>query len=136
MAKALDLEEQEQLDQLKHFWNRYGNFITWVAIVVFGSIAAWNAWNFWQAKQAAAASVLYEEVEKAVAKQDTERIERSFNDLKNQYGGTTYAQQGALLAAKGLYASGDANKASNQAALHTTPPSTIYAATARRQCTS
>lgn len=111
MAKALDLEEQEQLDQLKHFWNRYGNFITWVAIIVFGSIAAWNAWNFWQAKQAAAASVLYEEVEKAVAKKDLERIERSFNDLKNQYGRTTYAQQGALLAAKGLYAGGDATKA-------------------------
>jgi hypothetical protein len=29
MAKHLDLEEQEQLDQLKHFWKQYGNLITW-----------------------------------------------------------------------------------------------------------
>jgi hypothetical protein len=34
MAKHLDLEEQEQLDQLKHFWNQYGNLITWVLIAV------------------------------------------------------------------------------------------------------
>ena len=30
MAKHLDLEEQEQLDALKHFWTRYGTLITGV----------------------------------------------------------------------------------------------------------
>jgi predicted negative regulator of RcsB-dependent stress response len=34
MATHLDLEEQEQLDQLKHFWNQYGNLITWVLVIV------------------------------------------------------------------------------------------------------
>jgi predicted negative regulator of RcsB-dependent stress response len=29
MATHLDLEEQEQLDQLKSFWKQYGNLITW-----------------------------------------------------------------------------------------------------------
>jgi predicted negative regulator of RcsB-dependent stress response len=29
MAKHLDLEEQEQLDEIKHFWKEYGNLITW-----------------------------------------------------------------------------------------------------------
>lgn len=48
MAKHLDLEEQEQLDQIKHFWAQYGNLITWTLIVVFGSMAAWNGWNYWQ----------------------------------------------------------------------------------------
>lgn len=111
MANTLDLEEQEQLDQLKHFWARWGNLITWAAIAVFGSIAAWNGWTYWQAKQSAAASVLYDEVERAVSGGDAQRTERAFNDLKNQYGGTTYAQQGALLAAKGLFATGAADKA-------------------------
>ena len=32
MANQLDLEEQEQLDQIKHFWKQYGNAITWVLI--------------------------------------------------------------------------------------------------------
>ena len=40
MAKHLDLEEQEQLDQIKHFWSKYGNAITWVLIVVLGAFAA------------------------------------------------------------------------------------------------
>ena len=65
MAKHLDLEEQEQLDQIKHFWAQYGNLISWVLIVVFGSFAAWNGWNYWQRSQASQASALYEEVERA-----------------------------------------------------------------------
>jgi len=40
MANQLDLEEQEQLDQLKHFWSQYGNLITWLLIVVLGSVEA------------------------------------------------------------------------------------------------
>jgi predicted negative regulator of RcsB-dependent stress response len=56
MAKPLDLEEQEQLDELKHFWKSYGNLITWALIVVFGGIAAWNGWQYWQRTQAAQAS--------------------------------------------------------------------------------
>jgi predicted negative regulator of RcsB-dependent stress response len=43
-----DLEEQEQLAQIKHFWNRYGNLIASVLIVVFGGIAAFNGWNYWR----------------------------------------------------------------------------------------
>ncbi len=52
MAKHLDLEEQEQLDQIKHFWAQYGNLITWVLIAVFGSVAAWNGRNYWQSSHA------------------------------------------------------------------------------------
>jgi predicted negative regulator of RcsB-dependent stress response len=53
MAKHLDLEEQEQLDDLKHFWKSYGNLITWTLIVAFGAYAAWNGWQYWQRTQAA-----------------------------------------------------------------------------------
>ena len=31
MATQLDLQEQEQLDALKAFWNKHGNLITWTA---------------------------------------------------------------------------------------------------------
>ena len=46
MASHLDLEEQEQLAELKHFWKTYGNLISWVLIVVLGSYAAWNGWQY------------------------------------------------------------------------------------------
>lgn len=109
----LDLEEQEQLDQLKHFWNQYGNLITWVLIVVFGAIAAWNGWQYWQRQQATQAGALYDEVERAAEAGDTARVERAFSDIKDKFGSTTYAQQAGLLAAKVLADKGkpDASKA-------------------------
>ena len=102
MARHLDLEEQEQLDELKHYWNEYGNLITWILIVVFGAIAAWNGWQWWQREQAAKASGLYDVVEQAAAAGDATRVEQAFNDIKDKYGRTTYAQQAGLLAAKVL----------------------------------
>lgn len=111
MAKHLDLEEQEQLDQLKHFWNTYGNLITWVLIAVFGAIAAWNGWQYWQRSQAAAASALYEEVERAAQAGDQARVERAFNDIRDKYGNTAYAQQAGLLAAKGFAEQGKSDAA-------------------------
>ena len=102
MASHLDLEEQEQLAQLRHFWNTYGNWITWALIAVLGAYAAWNGYQYWQRDQAAKASVLYDEVERAAAAGDAARIERSLADMKDRFGSTTYAHQAALLAARAL----------------------------------
>jgi predicted negative regulator of RcsB-dependent stress response len=37
MASHLDLEEQEQLDDLKHFWSKYGPLLTWMLIAVLAA---------------------------------------------------------------------------------------------------
>ncbi len=102
MAKHLDLEEQEQLAEIKHFWDQYGNLITWVMIAVFGSIAAWNGWQYWQRTEAVHAAAMYDEVERAAVAGDTSRVERAFSDMKDKFGRTTYAQQAALLTARVL----------------------------------
>lgn len=111
MAKHLDLEEQEQLDEIKHFWNEYGNLITWVLIAVFGTIAAWNGWQYWQRTQAAQAATMYDEVERAAQAGDTARVERAFSDMKEKFGRTTYAQQAGMLAAKVFVDKGNADAA-------------------------
>ena len=102
MANHLDLEEQEQLDALKHFWTRWGTLITGLLVVVLGAFTAWNGYQYWQRTQAIKASALYDEVERAVAAGDVARVERSFSDIRDKFGGTTYAQQAGLLAAKVL----------------------------------
>lgn len=102
MSKALDLEEQEQLDQLKHFWKTWGNLISWLLIAVLGSYAAWNGYQYWERSQSVKASALYDEVERAVAAGDVSRVERSLADMKDNFGSTQFAQQAALLAAKTL----------------------------------
>jgi predicted negative regulator of RcsB-dependent stress response len=111
MATPLDLEEQEQLDQIKHFWRTWGNLISWVLIAVLGSYAAWNGYQYWQHSQATKAASLHDEVERAVASGDLGRVERSLADMKDKFGSTQFAQQSALLAAKALHAQGKAEAA-------------------------
>lgn len=113
MAKHLDLEQQEQLDELKHFWKQYGDFITWGLIIVLGAFAAWNGYHYWQRSQAAQASVMYDEVERSVQSGDVAKIDRSLADMKERFGGTTFAQQAGLLAARAYYDKGniDASRA-------------------------
>lgn len=100
MAKPLDLNEQEQLDQIKHFWAKYGNAISTVLIVVFGSIAGWNGWQYWQNQKATAAAVLFDEFERAANAGETERMQRALSDMQSEFGGTILTAQAALLAAK------------------------------------
>jgi predicted negative regulator of RcsB-dependent stress response len=100
MANQLDLEEQEQLDQIKHFWKRYGNAITWVLMVVMGAFASWNFYHYWQRSQAQQAAALFDEVDRAVLAADAVRMERVFSDMKDKFSGTTYAQQSGLLVAR------------------------------------
>ena len=100
MVTPLDLQEQEQVDQLKAFWQQYGNLITWTLILALGGFAAWNGWNWWQRDQGIKASSMFDELERAAQANDAERSARVFADLKERFPRTAYAQQGALLAAK------------------------------------
>lgn len=100
MSSHLDLEEQEQLDELKHFWKQYGNAITWFLIVVMGSYVAWNGYQYWERQQSSKAAALFDEVERTAASGDAAKLERAWNDMKDRFPGTTFAAQSALLAAK------------------------------------
>lgn len=115
MANQLDLEEQEQLDQIKHFWNQYGNAITWALIVVLGAFASWNFYQYWQRSQAAQAAALFDEVERSLQVADAGRIERVFAEIKDRFGSSAYAQQAGLLVAKQQMSAGKPDAA--QAAL-------------------
>jgi len=123
MATQLDLEEQEQLDQLKAFWKKYGNLITWVLVAALGAFAAYQYWESRQHEQAGKAGLLYDELDRAATAGDVEKANRVFSDLKERFPGTGFAQQGALLAAKVLIEKGkpdEAVPALNWAAEHAT----------------
>ena len=111
MANHLDLEEQEQLDQLRHFWKQYGNLITWALIVVLGAVAAWNGYHRWQRDQSLQAAAMYDEVEKVVLGGDVQKAERAFNDMKDRFAKAAYTQQAGFLVAKMTYGSGKVDSA-------------------------
>jgi predicted negative regulator of RcsB-dependent stress response len=111
MATHLDLEEQEQIDQLKHFWNQYGNLITWVLILVLGAYAAWNGWTWWQRDQSVKAGALYDEIDKAAQAGDADRAATVFASIRERFPRTAFAQQAGLLVAKVQFDKGQADNA-------------------------
>lgn len=111
MASHLDLEEQEQLDQLKAFWKRWGNLITWVLTAALAAFAAWQGWQWRERNQAAEASAMYSEFDRALAAQDADKAAAAAADLRNSYAKTGYAAQAGLQAAKLLLDKGKADVA-------------------------
>ncbi len=95
-----DLEQQEQLDQVKHLWAKYGNLVTWTLVLCMGAYASWMGYQYWQNDRALKAGGLYEALDRAAVSGDLPKATQAFTDLKEGYAGTTFAEQGALLAAK------------------------------------
>lgn len=100
MATHLDLEEQEQLDQLKAFWKRFGTPITWLLIAALAAYAGWNGWNWYQRDQAAKSGAMFDQLESAAQAGDVDQSGRIFADMKQRFPRTAFTEQGGLIAAK------------------------------------
>ena len=106
----LDLEEQEQIDQLKAFWQKYRNLITGVITAALFAYAAYSGYQWWRNNQAVEASKLYETMVSAIAKGDREQTLRAADDLQKDFGSTAYASMSGLVAARIAADAGDAAK--------------------------
>ncbi|MDO9285583.1 MAG: tetratricopeptide repeat protein [Aquabacterium sp.] len=111
MANTLDLQEQEQLDELKAFWKQWGNLITWVLTACLLAFASWNAWGWYQRDQAAKAAAMFDELDRAAVAGDADKVGRVFNDMKDRFARTALTQQGGLMAARLQYDKGQADAA-------------------------
>jgi predicted negative regulator of RcsB-dependent stress response len=111
MASPLDLQEQEQLDSLKDFWKQWGDLITWSLVAALAVYAGWNGWRWWQRDQAQKAGAMYEALATAAQAGDAQRTGQVFNDLKERFAGTAYAEQGGLLAARTQFDKGQTDAA-------------------------
>src|SRR4029453_2401193 len=104
---AYDLEEQEQLEDLKAWWKQWGNSISGVIIAVCVGVIAVQGWRWWSAQQAERAAVLYSAVSAAVRANDVAKAKDAMAQLADKYGGTAYAPRAALLLAATLHGAGD-----------------------------
>jgi len=108
---AYDLEEQEQLAELKAWWNKYGNFILTVVTVLLLGFAAYNGWQWYQREQASQAAGVYGQLERALAARDVDKASAFAEMLTSKYGSTAYASMAALQAAKAQADAGKADRA-------------------------
>ena len=111
-----DLEEQEQLDELKTWWKMYGNLVTGILVAVALAVAGWQGWNWWQRQQSAQASALFSGLQTAAVQKDAKRARELAGELIDKYSATAYAGMGARLAARTQLDAGDAKNARAQLA--------------------
>jgi predicted negative regulator of RcsB-dependent stress response len=109
----LDLEEQEQVDQLRAFWQKYRNLITGVVTAALFAYAGYSGYQWWRTSQASDASQLYETMMVAINKGDKDQTLRAADDLQKQFSSTPYAAMSSLIAAKIASDAGDAKKATD-----------------------
>ena len=106
-----DLEEQEQIAEIKTWWKQYGNLLVNLLTAVAVIAAAWQGWNWYQRKQSGEATAVYAALQKAVQDADLQRVKAASGELLEKYPGSSYAPIAALTAAKALADSGDAKTA-------------------------
>jgi predicted negative regulator of RcsB-dependent stress response len=109
-----DLEEQEQIDDLKAFWRRWGNAILGAVIAVCVAYVAVQGWRWYNDRQAQEAAVLYGAVTSAVRANDVAKARDAMAQLADRFPGTGYAPRAALLYAKLAWDQGDKAGAKSQ----------------------
>jgi len=97
---ALDLEEQEQVAELKAWWQQHGRLVTAVIVAAALGFAGWQGWRIYQQNQAANASGLYDTLARAAEAGDAKAMRDAGGTLIETYPRTLYASMGALTAAR------------------------------------
>jgi len=111
---ALDLEEQEQVAELKAWWTQYGNLIISALTAALLVIAGWQGWRWYERSQAAEAAMQYEALAKAAQGGDAKAVRDAAGVLIESYPRSLYAAMGALSAARFLYDHNDLKNAKAQ----------------------
>jgi predicted negative regulator of RcsB-dependent stress response len=97
---ALDLEEQEQVAELKAWWRQHGRLITAVIVAAALGFSGWQGWRIYQQNQAANAAGLYDTLARAAEAGDAKAVRDAGGTLIESYPRTLYASMGALTAAR------------------------------------
>ncbi|HMW17188.1 MAG TPA: tetratricopeptide repeat protein [Accumulibacter sp.] len=111
---AYDLEEQEQIAEIKAWWKQYGNLVLGVLTAASLAVLAWQGWNWYQRSQSSQASMVYAVLQKAVQENDMQRVKAASGELIEKFPGTAFAPLAALAAAKVFNDAGDAKTAKLQ----------------------
>jgi len=109
-----DLEEQEQIDALKHFWRDYGRLIIVAVLAFVLGVGGIQGWKYYKVSRAEEASVQYAKLEQAIAKGDVNEIRNVGGDIITNYGKTVYGPMAALVVAKTDHDAGDLDKAAER----------------------
>lgn len=96
--------EEEQIAQLKDWWQRNGKPLLAGGVLALIVVFGWQGWQKYQSNQAQGASILYQQLlESALdpsGEPDAARVAELAGRLMSEYAGSHYAQYGSLFVAK------------------------------------
>ena len=96
--------EDDELAAMKDWWQRNGKPLLTGGLLALVVVLGWQAWTRYESNQSQGASALYQQLlETALTpsgQADTARVANIANKLKNEFGGTAYAQYCSLFVAK------------------------------------
>src|SRR4051812_47061668 len=108
---AYDLEEQEQIDAIKAWWNENGKLVILAVIACLVTIAAFQGWRYYRGQQTERAATLFSQLDEAQRANDSKRVRDIAAQIIDRYGSTQYAGMAALAAAKASVVTGEIDDA-------------------------
>jgi len=102
-----DLEEQEQIDEMKAWWKQNRMLVLLVVAVAAVTGGGIQGWRYYQNKQGLEAGELYVQLQGAVGSGDPKKVQDIAALMAEKYPRTGYAAFAALAGAKAAFDSGD-----------------------------
>lgn len=102
---ALDLEDQEQLDEFKVWWDKYGKLTINLVLAALIAYAAVQGYQYFKHKKAVEASEVYQTLG-LLDPTEGESVKEAADKLINDYAGTPYAGRAAVLQARSDFLAG------------------------------
>lgn len=123
-----DLEEQEQIANLKTWWSMYGNLVSTIVIIVCLAVISWQTWNWYQNKNISQANAIFMNMSAAFEQNEQNEpdkqnqqnqtvnaaVIRIAGELENKFANTGYASMAALMATKSSVEKNDLKTAKSQ----------------------
>jgi predicted negative regulator of RcsB-dependent stress response len=111
---ALDLEEQEQIDEFKAWWKQNGAWVIGAAAAFVIGVSGWKGWQVWSARQAGESMALFERAIQAASSNDAKAVKDVTGQIMENYSRSGYAVPAAWLAGKVNFSTGDLKSAQAQ----------------------
>ncbi len=108
------MTENEQIDVIKKWWQRYSNIITIIVSLVLLSVSAYKYWFWYEDKRHQQASDAYEHMMLAFSNKDDKGVRSYANQLVTEFSKSVYADAARLTLAKILVSHAEYVKARDQ----------------------